>query len=573
MGKTLMDGKSKAQRPSKSESFESFRGPLITTKMQQQQLPQHHHQPQHYPQQQRRPHQQQQCPRPPESTLFTQRKASPAAAAVASTAVVVRRDYQSPEPESIREEEIKDSHGSDKKIEQTNRAIVPSAPPRINTPDGTEQLELTSYSNQPTNPHMAPVDVLDDLSTVGHDKANAEDCSMEKEKLLKHGSNSSGGSHSPRRYRMNSFQNDSEGFMEELEISQSTDWMTSLLTVLSYVIVVLTFPFSMFFCLKTVAEYERAVVLRMGRLLPDGHGTKGPGLFFILPCIDSIRKVELRTVTFSIPPQEVLTRDSVTVAVDAVVYYRICNPAVSFLNVEDAARSTRLLAQTTLRNVLGTKDLAQILMDREEMSVTMQSTLDSATEAWGVKVERVEIKDVRLPVALQRAMAAEAEATREARARVIAATGEHRASSALKEAAKVIASSPMALQLRYLQTMCAISAEKNSTIIFPLPIDILQTGISSGTLLENRPRQPSDMKHALVKGWLPSIPDYSPRDKSPSPESGQQRLTEDSTGPYRLPEKEIGKGTEEGDYGMTKPALELHSPAHDGDYDTYSDSV
>ncbi|KAL3314316.1 hypothetical protein Ciccas_007068 [Cichlidogyrus casuarinus] len=177
-----------------------------------------------------------------------------------------------------------------------------------------------------------------------------------------------------------------DGFIEGLDIKDELDWTTKILTVLSLIIVFLTFPISMFFCVKIVAEYERAVVLRMGRLLPKGMGTKGPGVFFILPCLDTFRKVELRTVTFDIPPQEVLTKDSVTVAVDAVVYYRICNPAVSVLNVEDAARSTRLLAQTTLRNVLGTKDLAQILMDREEMSQTMQTTIDQATEAWGVKV-------------------------------------------------------------------------------------------------------------------------------------------------------------------------------------------
>nr|VZI12011.1 unnamed protein product [Spirometra erinaceieuropaei] len=572
MGKTLMDGKSKAQRPSKSESFESFRGPLITTKMHQQQLPHRRH-PQ---QQQPRPQQQQhQRPRPSDRTVFPQKTA-------ATAATVVRRDYPSPEPESIKEEELDGSHHSDIRIEQTNYAIIPSAPPRVNTPDEAEQLELTPYSRPPSNT-QPPIDLLHSASAVPPGKSDENNCSTEKEGLLKHSPDSPDGSHSSRRGRMNSFQNDSEGFMEELEISQSTDWMTSILTVLSYVIVVLTFPFSMFFCLKTVAEYERAVVLRMGRLLPDGHGTKGPGLFFILPCIDSFRKVELRTVTFSIPPQEVLTRDSVTVAVDAVVYYRICNPAVSFLNVEDAARSTRLLAQTTLRNVLGTKDLAQILMDREEMSATMQSTLDAATEAWGVKVERVEIKDVRLPVALQRAMAAEAEATREARARVIAATGEHRASSALKEAAKVIASSPLALQLRYLQTMCAISAEKNSTIIFPLPIDILQTGVSSGALLGNAQPPPNGMKHALVKGWLPSIPDYPPREKSssPSPEPRPQRLPSESAGRYGRSEKEVGTAMEEkgggggagGDRGMPTPALEVHSPVHDGDYDTYSDSV
>ncbi|PAA88047.1 hypothetical protein BOX15_Mlig017186g1 [Macrostomum lignano] len=169
----------------------------------------------------------------------------------------------------------------------------------------------------------------------------------------------------------------------------------------------------------------------------------------------------------------VLTKDSVTVAVDAVVYYRIYNPVIAVTNVEDADRSTRLLAATTLRNVLGTKNLSEILSERESISNMMQESLDDATDPWGVKVERVEVKDVRLPVQLQRAMAAEAEAAREARAKVIAAEGEQKASRALKEAADVINESPFALQLRYLQTLNTISAEKNSTIIFPLPLEIL----------------------------------------------------------------------------------------------------
>jgi len=189
--------------------------------------------------------------------------------------------------------------------------------------------------------------------------------------------------------------------------------------------------------------------------------------------MDSYTKVDLRTVSFDVPPQEVLTRDSVTVAVDAVVYYRVNNATMSITNVEDSNRSTRLLAATTLRNVLGTKNLSEILSDREHISSTMQVSLDEATDPWGIKVERVEVKDVRLPVQLQRAMAAEAEASREARAKVIAAEGEQKASRALKEAADVMIQSPAALQLRYLQTLNTISAEKNSTIIFPLPIDML----------------------------------------------------------------------------------------------------
>ncbi|KAF8565180.1 hypothetical protein P879_07849 [Paragonimus westermani] len=241
--------------------------------------------------------------------------------------------------------------------------------------------------------------------------------------------------------------------------------------LLAYLAALLTLPFSLFMCLKVIAQYERAVVFRLGRLVSEIP--KGPGLVFILPCLDNVKTIDLRTFTFNVPTQEVLTKDSVTVAVDAVVYYRIFDPVMSVVNVEDANRSTRLLAQTTLRNVLGTVDLYQLLTAREQIAHLMQDCLDTATETWGVKVERVDIKDVRLPIQLQRAMAAEAEAAREAKAKVIAAEGEQRASVALKAAAMEIGECPIALQLRYLQTLSSISDEKNSTIIFPLPIDLL----------------------------------------------------------------------------------------------------
>nr|CAD7431419.1 unnamed protein product [Timema monikensis] len=276
-----------------------------------------------------------------------------------------------------------------------------------------------------------------------------------------------------------------------------------ILIALSWVMVILTMPFSFCVCFKVVQEYERAVIFRLGRLISGG--AKGPGIFFILPCIDCYARVDLRTRTYDVPPQEVswtkdsaestlcglvpgtymtltgcfasvtyvLTKDSVTVSVDAVVYYRVSNATISVANVENAHHSTRLLAQTTLRNTLGTRPLHEILSDRDVISSTMQVILDGATDAWGIKVERVEIKDCRLPVQLQRAMAAEAEAAREARAKVIAAEGEQKASRALREASEVIGDSPAALQLRYLQTLNTISAEKNSTIVFPLPIDLL----------------------------------------------------------------------------------------------------
>ncbi|MCJ8742567.1 hypothetical protein PDJAM_G00083480 [Pangasius djambal] len=244
-----------------------------------------------------------------------------------------------------------------------------------------------------------------------------------------------------------------------------------ILVVLSTILAVLTFPIAIFISLKIVKEYERAVIFRLGRI--TSRKPKGPGIFFILPCTDSFVKVDMRTISFDIPPQEVLTKDSVTISVDGVVYFRVSDPIASVANVSNADYATRLLAQTTLRNILGTKNLGEVLSDREAISHSMQTILDEATDPWGIKVERVEIKDVKLPHQLQRAMAAEAEASREARAKVIAAEGEMNASRALKEASLVIAESPSALQLRYLQTLNTIAAEKNSTIIFPLPMDMI----------------------------------------------------------------------------------------------------
>lgn len=244
-----------------------------------------------------------------------------------------------------------------------------------------------------------------------------------------------------------------------------------LLWALSFFLCCITFPFSLFVILKQVQEYERAVIFRLGRVKKGG--AMGPGLFTILPCIDNIVTVDLRTVTFDVPPQEILTKDSVTVTVDAVVYFKIQDPLASVVKVANASHATRLLASTTLRNMLGTQNLHDILSDREDIAKSMLTTLDAATDEWGIKVERVEVKDVRLPQQLQRAMAAEAEASRQAKAKVIEAQGEQQASKALKEASDVISASPAALQLRYLQTLSTIAAERNSTIVFPLPIEIM----------------------------------------------------------------------------------------------------
>lgn len=250
------------------------------------------------------------------------------------------------------------------------------------------------------------------------------------------------------------------------------------LIAISYILLVLTFPLAIFSAIKIVKEYERAVIMRLGRILSGG--AKGPGLFFILPCIDDIMTVDLRTVTFDVPPQEILSKDSVTITVDAVCYFRVYNPIVSVISVQNARYSTQLLAATTLRNTLGTKTLQEILREKDIISNQMQEILDNATDKWGIKVERVEVKDVRLPENMQRAMATEAEATREAKAKVISAEGENKASIALKDAADVIQANPVALQLRYLQTLTNISAEKNSTIIFPVPLEMMSQIAGTG---------------------------------------------------------------------------------------------
>lgn len=241
---------------------------------------------------------------------------------------------------------------------------------------------------------------------------------------------------------------------------------------ISLFLMLIFFPLAICMSVKVVQEYERAVIFRLGRLAKGG--AKGPGVFLVVPCTDELRKVDLRTRSFDVPPQEVLTKDSVTIAVDAVVYYRVQDAVACVANVEDAHESTRLLSQTTLRNVLGTKTLSEILADREEISAGMQITIDEATDPWGIKVERVEVKDVRLPRQLQRAMAAEAEASRDAKAKVISADGEMNASRKLKEAADVMSDAPNAMQLRYLQTLNTISAHNNQTIVLPLPIALIK---------------------------------------------------------------------------------------------------
>lgn len=221
---------------------------------------------------------------------------------------------------------------------------------------------------------------------------------------------------------------------------------------------------------KIVQEYERGVVFRLGRYVGK---PMGPGLFFIIPFIDRMIKVDLRTVTLDVPSQEAITRDNVTLKVNAVVYFRVMNAGDSVIQIEDYRRATWQIAQTTLRNVIGQSDLDDLLARREKINNELQQIIDEQTEPWGIKVSLVEVKDVELPQTMQRAMAKQAEAERERRAKVIHAMGEFEASKQLAEAATIIGREPSTLQLRYLQTLTEISAEKNSTIIFPIPIDLV----------------------------------------------------------------------------------------------------
>jgi regulator of protease activity HflC (stomatin/prohibitin superfamily) len=222
--------------------------------------------------------------------------------------------------------------------------------------------------------------------------------------------------------------------------------------------------------IKVVQEYERGVIFRLGRL----QGAKGPGLFFIIPLVDRMVKVDLRVVTLDIPSQEAITRDNVTVRVNAVAYFRVIDPSDAIVQVEDFHRATWQIAQTSLRSVLGQSDLDELLIHRDEINQKLQQIIDEATEPWGIKVSIVEVKDVELPDTMKRAMARQAEAEREKRAKIIHAEGEFSAAQQLQEAAGVIAQQPAAIQLRYLQTLTEIAVEKNSTIIFPIPIEFFK---------------------------------------------------------------------------------------------------
>ncbi len=237
-----------------------------------------------------------------------------------------------------------------------------------------------------------------------------------------------------------------------------------------YLIAALIIIFILSQVIKILNEYERGVIFRLGRLI----ASKGPGIIFLIPLIDKMQRISLRLITLDIPSQDVITRDNVSIKVNAVVYYRVMEPNNAVVEVENFAYATSQLAQTTLRSVCGQAELDELLAEREKISVRLQEILDKDTDSWGIKVSKVEVKHIDLPPEMQRAMAKQAEAERERRAKVIHAEGEFQASAKLSEAAEIISKDPTALQLRYLQTLSEIATEKNSTILFPIPIDLFK---------------------------------------------------------------------------------------------------
>ena len=245
--------------------------------------------------------------------------------------------------------------------------------------------------------------------------------------------------------------------------------MTAAVLIIVAVILFLLILF-LISAIKVAREYERGIIFRLGRLLAE---QKGPGLFILIPIVDRMVRVDLRTITLNIPPQEVITKDNVPVRVNAVAYFRIVEPKAAIVQVENFMVATSQIAQTTLRSVLGQHQLDELLAEREKINAILQGIIDEATSPWGIKVSIVEVKDVEIPSGMQRAMARQAEAERERRAKVINAEGEFQASERLKDAAVVIADHPIALQLRYLQTLLELGSSQSTTIVFPAPIDLI----------------------------------------------------------------------------------------------------
>lgn len=293
------------------------------------------------------------------------------------------------------------------------------------------------------------------------------------------------------------------------------------------VIIIVFIAIVLFSAVKVVQEYERGVVFRLGRLVD----ARGPGLILLIPFIERMRKIDLRTITMDIPAQEVITRDNVTVRVNAVNYFRVVDPNAAVVNVEDFIRATSQIAQTTLRSVLGQSTLDDLLSQREKINQELQQIIDEQTEPWGIKVSVVEVKDVELPQTMQRAMARQAEAERDKRAKIIHASGEYEASAQLAAAADIISQNPVTIQLRYLQTLTEIGAENSTTVVFPLPIDMVtafmdKMGGGDGKIMPPKPtsgdsakmpaRTPEDLiEETPISAPRPDLKGMPPRGNTP----------------------------------------------------------
>ncbi|RMH09147.1 MAG: slipin family protein [Nitrospirae bacterium] len=251
--------------------------------------------------------------------------------------------------------------------------------------------------------------------------------------------------------------------------------------------------------LYVLREYERAVIFRFGRLARGLVGGNGPGVIIIIPLVDKLVRVSLRTVTMDVPPQDVITKDNVSVKVNAVIYFRVVNAENAIVEVEDYYYATSMIAQTTLRSVLGQSQLDDLLSKRDEINADLQRIIDQATEPWGIKVTAVEVKNVDLPQEMQRAIARQAEAERERRSKVIHAEGEYQASQRLADAANILSRNPAALQLRYIETIMGVAGEKNSTILFPIPIDLLKPFLKPEDLAPPRSSSPSPASEQIAK--------------------------------------------------------------------------
>ena len=305
-----------------------------------------------------------------------------------------------------------------------------------------------------------------------------------------------------------------------LALLQATGLGISAILIVIVLVVIASFLFS---AIKVVKEYERGVIFRLGRVM---GGPKGPGLFFLIPLVDNMVKVELRTVTMDVPPQDVITRDNVPAKVNAVIYFRVVDPNKSVVEIENHVLATSQISQTTLRSVLGQKDLDDLLTNRDTINSELQTIIDEQTDPWGVKVSAVEVKDVEIPQQMQRAMARQAESERERRAKIISAEGEYQASQRLRQAADRL-ESPTALQLRLFQTMNEIANQQNSTIILPIPIDLFkpylsQNGSSNGSSeSKTRPEATEEEKNAdqlyrqVTKQAAREVPDQMPDDEFP----------------------------------------------------------